>query len=154
MRNECFHNCGSESGPCPSVCGQSPMVPGLSEPLDGQCCSNDPVQSPGCPLSAVQSVEYDGFLCMTLQSIPDENSAPIISAARSASGSANVQLINTTNAKIIPDRRSILKVEALQITYYDQYGRQGLKTCSAFPYDQRFMITQGKCCSGRISKLN
>ena len=67
MRNECYHNCGKKSGPCQSVCGQSPSLNGLSERLDGHCCSKNIVDSPECPLSAVQSVEYDGFICMTLQ---------------------------------------------------------------------------------------
>lgn len=67
MRNECYHNCGKKSGPCSSVCGQSPSLSGLTKRLDGHCCSKNIVDSPECPLSAVQSVEYDGFICMTLQ---------------------------------------------------------------------------------------
>ena len=67
MRNECYHNCGKKSGPCQSVCGQSSSLTGLTERLDGHCCSKNIVDSPECPLSAVQSVEYDGFICMTLQ---------------------------------------------------------------------------------------
>ena len=82
-------------------------------------------------------------------STPDENADPIISAARSASA-PTYQPIDTSNAKIIQEKRSILKIESLSITYSDQYGRQGLKTCSAFQLDRNYLITQGECCSGRI----
>ena len=85
-------------------------------------------------------------------STPDENAAPIISAARSAS-SPTYDPIDTSNAKIISEKRSILNIESLSITYSDEYDRQGTKTCSAFQLDQNYLITQGECCSGRIFKL-
>lgn len=64
----CFNHCENNSGPCKSICGESLPISGFTDRLPGYCCSKNIFESPECPLSAIQSVETDGFNCMTLQS--------------------------------------------------------------------------------------